>query len=602
MKDDVSINEIKLDQRSYESVSYGWECHRKMGDPDIDVKKSKEGGKYYYCINLSSLTQDQLSILLQQKLTRVNHDKVVAFAIGSDVVGRDQLLDRPCSGVREMSYVLQAAYANDELKYNIETKLGKRWYAMKVTHNLQSGFMGDSIVFIANVSLSDGGDAISLRFRITENHFFDQNGDPAKVSARAAMERIGIRPLTLTDQPKLILAVQRAYELGTRVGEQVVIKGDVIAKNSSWTSFFNPIEEIKFGTDAHPRRAIIEPELELGASNDYDLPVSSIDTVVLPLVRVFSTDLKRYVYADMQDVMPYRHDEQALDKLVLPDNIMGLVRRLFESHVDQLFGDILSFKHGGMIICAAGSTGIGKTMTAECFAEHSRRPLYTIELGELGTQLDEIEDRLRTIFNRAKRWNAVLLLDEADVMFQKRDDNLERSAIVGVFLRLLDYYSGFLFLTTNRLETLDPAFESRITLTIRYPELTREAREKIWSNMFMAAEVKLPDDENFMTCRWLSQWNINGRRIRSLVRLARMLYGQSPTHEQLSSLMELTVGKQVSCEAGDISFKDSRPVLGSFESEANSDPDLSAYENPHLRLSPQSYQEWLVRLKNPTES
>ena len=43
-----------------------------------------------------------------------------------------------------------------------------------------------------------------------------------------------------------------------------------------------------------------------------------------------------------------------------------------------------------------------------------------------------------------------------------------------MFLRILDYYSGVLFLTTNRVGTLDEAFKSRIHVSLQYPPLNRD--------------------------------------------------------------------------------------------------------------------------------
>jgi hypothetical protein len=49
-----------------------------------------------------------------------------------------------------------------------------------------------------------------------------------------------------------------------------------------------------------------------------------------------------------------------------------------------------------------------------------------------------------------------------------------------VFLRVLEYYSGILFLTTNRVGALDEAFKSRIHLPLYYPPLDRVSTLKIW--------------------------------------------------------------------------------------------------------------------------
>lgn len=100
-----------------------------------------------------------------------------------------------------------------------------------------------------------------------------------------------------------------------------------------------------------------------------------------------------------------------------------------------------------------GSPGLGKTLTAEVYAEVIERPLYSIHAGALGTNADDIEKNLRTILTRAKRWNCVLLLDEADVFVMQRGASLTQNAIVAEFLRTLEYFDGLMFMTSNRVVT-----------------------------------------------------------------------------------------------------------------------------------------------------
>lgn len=49
-----------------------------------------------------------------------------------------------------------------------------------------------------------------------------------------------------------------------------------------------------------------------------------------------------------------------------------------------------------------------------------------------------------------------------------------------VFLRVLDYYDGVLFLTTNRVGTVDEAFRSRIHLSLYYPALRKKQALEIF--------------------------------------------------------------------------------------------------------------------------
>lgn len=82
--------------------------------------------------------------------------------------------------------------------------------------------------------------------------------------------------------------------------------------------------------------------------------------------------------------------------------------------------------------------------------------------GDLGVDSSEVEGTLTTILEMVAKWNAVLLLDECDVFLEARSaHDLERNKIVSIFLRTLEYYEGILFLTTNRVKNMDPAFQSR---------------------------------------------------------------------------------------------------------------------------------------------
>jgi hypothetical protein len=57
--------------------------------------------------------------------------------------------------------------------------------------------------------------------------------------------------------------------------------------------------------------------------------------------------------------------------------------------------------------------------------------MYPITSGELGTDVAQTDYQLRTIFTRAKDWDAIVLLDEADVFLARRSPtDLKRNAYV----------------------------------------------------------------------------------------------------------------------------------------------------------------------------
>jgi hypothetical protein len=49
---------------------------------------------------------------------------------------------------------------------------------------------------------------------------------------------------------------------------------------------------------------------------------------------------------------------------------------------------------------------------------------------------------------------------------------------------MLEYYSGILFLTTNRVGAIDDAFRSRLHLTLYYPKLTKKQTKQIFKQNF----------------------------------------------------------------------------------------------------------------------
>ena len=108
----------------------------------------------------------------------------------------------------------------------------------------------------------------------------------------------------------------------------------------------------------------------------------------------------------------------------------------------------------------------------------------------------------------------------------RQPQDVGRNALVSIFLRLLEYFQGILFLTTNRVQTFDPAFQSRIHVALRYGELTTKAKMTVWKTFIekvVAIEgvhVKPFTDDEYDR---LSRRNLNGRQIKNAVRTAQAL-------------------------------------------------------------------------------
>ncbi len=199
-------------------------------------------------------------------------------------------------------------------------------------------------------------------------------------------------------------------------------------------------------------------------------------------ILMFHLDLHHYVWVHVEDMQPYAYQPELKDKLVLPPEQTDLID-ILTAEMDVLMDDIVAGKSGGTTVLCAGPPGVGKTLTAEVYSEIIRRPLYRVHSGQLGLNVAAMETVLKDVLTRAQRWGAVMLIDEADVYIKRRDDNITMNAVVGVFLRVLEYFNGLLFLTTNRVDDIDEAIVSRCIALIRFHPPSREDRRKIWGVM-----------------------------------------------------------------------------------------------------------------------
>ncbi len=240
-----------------------------------------------------------------------------------------------------------------------------------------------------------------------------------------------------------------------------------------------------------------------------------------PVVVGFSFRTKKWGSFRVENISEIQWRDNAFDQLVMDSNEKGIIRSLVATKGDG-FQDIVEEKGGGTIFLLEGKPGLGKTLTAETVAELTRQPLYSISVGELGTNPTQLEKTLREILDIASIWNAVLLLDEADIFLEARDTkDVVRNAMVGVFLRLVEYHQGILFLTTNRAANIDTAFLSRISIPLSFPDADQAKLLKIWENLIEAAGIK--SDISDMEILELSQHKINGRQIKNALKIGQTL-------------------------------------------------------------------------------
>ncbi|KAH6988873.1 P-loop containing nucleoside triphosphate hydrolase protein [Ilyonectria sp. MPI-CAGE-AT-0026] len=262
----------------------------------------------------------------------------------------------------------------------------------------------------------------------------------------------------------------------------------------------------------------------------------------------YNLRLKKWVDIDVDRIREVDWNKTAFESLAIDDATKHLVKALISTQLkSECSTDLISGKGNGLIMLLHGGPGTGKTFTAGNVAEFVEKPLYRVTCGDIGTKPEDVEKYLESVLLLGKTWGCVVLLDEADVFLEERSlQNLERNALVSIFLRVLEYYDGILILTSNRVGTFDQAFKSRIQLALHYEKLSRDQRFKIWSNFFTrlqdfgGKDINLSDLYDHIG--ELADYDMNGREIRNTITTARQLAQFDEkvlSHDQIKHVIEV---------------------------------------------------------------
>jgi len=152
-----------------------------------------------------------------------------------------------------------------------------------------------------------------------------------------------------------------------------------------------------------------------------------------PTIGSYHINSGRWYEVNITKLNPVDWSDSAMDSLILDDRKKTLLTGLVKSYNDKRLkmGDIIKNKGRGLTVLLYGPSGVGKTLTAECLAENARKPMIPLSVCNLVTEEDSVEERLTEAFTNASRLDAILLLDEADVVLEARSfEDVRRNGIV----------------------------------------------------------------------------------------------------------------------------------------------------------------------------
>ncbi|KAI1068510.1 hypothetical protein LB507_004369, partial [Fusarium sp. FIESC RH6] len=382
---------------------------------------------------------------------------------------------------------------------------------------------------------------------------------PMRLSTEESRRMLESRGKTMWACRKRNLVTYNHVTDGNTEGERYMIDFDTYKQLHSDSKNFR---------EAYPElRSQKRKDMDASIMDSEQMPEGSESFVFPSTVVGYNLRQKKWQDLHVDYIQPVHWNKQAFRHLVIDREIKDIIQALVTSKLatDQTT-DFIQGKGNGLIILLHGGPGTGKTFTAESVAELAEKPLFRVTCGDIGTKPEDVERYLESVLHLGKIWDCVVLLDEADVFLEQRTlTDLERNALVSVFLRVLEYYEGILILTSNRVGTFDEAFKSRIQLSLHYESLTKSQRRTIWENFLDRLSAleqestvvepiterkrKLEQDQGIdfddieRHLADLAEEQMNGRQIRNAITTARQLAkfkNESMTYRHLEHVIKIS--------------------------------------------------------------
>jgi len=110
----------------------------------------------------------------------------------------------------------------------------------------------------------------------------------------------------------------------------------------------------------------------------------------------------------------------------------------------------------------------------------------------------------------------MLLLDEAEIFVEQRGQSAFSDRLVCVFLRILEYFDGLMFLTTNIVKKIDNAIWSRLDYMKQYPSLSPKNRQQLFSWFLRKIDSDVGHECFDEEINALAEKDLNGREVNKM--------------------------------------------------------------------------------------
>ena len=216
-------------------------------------------------------------------------------------------------------------------------------------------------------------------------------------------------------------------------------------------------------------------------------------------------------------------------ELVLPKDVMAEVENIRHWITDGEtlladwgFGDKI---RPGFRALFYGPPGTGKTLTACLLGKSTGRDVYKVDLSLIVSKyIGETEKNLEKVFSLAENKHWILLFDEADALFGKRNQATSANdqftnQNVAYLLQRIERFNGVAILASNLKENLDEAFFRRFESTLYFPLPGGNERLDLWHQGF-SDKSRLEETINLKQIA--QNHTLSGAEIMNVIRYASM--------------------------------------------------------------------------------